>query len=71
MARVADAAMPGVKSVEEMTGDERADLYREQLRVAYADGVVDRDECLLLRSTRERLRTPRDEAHRLEAEVAP
>ncbi|MGQ0536555.1 MAG: hypothetical protein ACT4PT_10835 [Methanobacteriota archaeon] len=68
--RVADRAMPGVKSVPDMSEEERAAFYREQLEVAYLDGVVDPGERLLLQSARRRLALPAEVAERLEAEVA-
>lgn len=67
--RVANAALPGVKTVGEMTRDERATLYRDQLLLAYADGAVDRSERVLLDGLRERLGLSVDDAHRIEREV--
>jgi hypothetical protein len=67
--RVASAAMPGVKAGSELSRHERLGLYREQLRVAYADSVVDRNERALLLSTRRYLGISTEEAERLEHEV--
>jgi hypothetical protein len=68
--RVADTAMPGVKAPGEMTRDERVAFYREHLRLAYADGTVDRGERLMLRHAREHLGLDAELAERIEAEVA-
>lgn len=68
--RVADAAMPGVKSVNELTHPERLALYREQARAAWADGVLDKSERNLLDNLRTRLGLSEEEAHRLEREAA-
>lgn len=68
--RVADTAMPTVRAPGEMTTDDRLGLYREQLRVAYADGAVDRNERALLLSARSYLGISADEAEQLEREVS-
>jgi hypothetical protein len=68
--RVADAAMPGVKAVGEMTRDDRASLYREAARTAWADGVLTRDERAMLDTLRDRLGLGGDESIRIEREAA-
>jgi hypothetical protein len=67
--RVASAAMPGVKGPAEMSRDERLGFYREHLRLAYADGVVDRGERSLLLHARERLGLSTEDAERAEREL--
>ncbi|MBI4392388.1 MAG: hypothetical protein HY556_01135 [Euryarchaeota archaeon] len=42
--KVASAAMPGVKSVGEMSSEERARVYREAVAGAWADGNLSREE---------------------------
>jgi hypothetical protein len=67
--RVADTAMPGVKSMSEMTNPERTALYRKQAAVAWADGNVDKNERLLLDNLREHLGISHEEAARIEGEI--
>lgn len=69
--RVADVAMPGVKGASEMTRDERHGFYREQVRIAWADGALTADERRLLESTRAQLGLSVEEAARIEHEVGP
>jgi hypothetical protein len=69
--RVASAAVPGAKAPGELARSERLDLYREQLRAAWADGNLSADERRLLEVTRERLGIAAEDALRLEREVAP
>ncbi|MBW3581782.1 MAG: hypothetical protein KY455_01670, partial [Euryarchaeota archaeon] len=66
--RVADAAMPGVKPVGQMTVDERLALYAAQLRAAYHDGHVDAGERRMLESLRQNLSIDAETAMRAEAE---
>ncbi|MGH7318694.1 MAG: hypothetical protein ACRELA_03580 [Candidatus Rokuibacteriota bacterium] len=67
--RVADKAMPGVKSAGEMTPNERAELYRRQASIAWADGSLDESERAMLAGLRDQLGLTREEAGRLEDEV--
>jgi len=69
--RVADKAMPNVRSAADLGTDERLDLYREQLRAAWSDGVLTADEQRLLRVTRDKLRITAEDALRVEREVGP
>jgi hypothetical protein len=69
--RVASAAMPGVRAPQELSPDQRHDLYREQARVAWSDGTLTADERRMLNVAREKLGLTVEEAARLEAEVAP
>lgn len=68
--RVADATMPGVKSVDEIEDDERHAFYREQAKLAMIDGNLTPKEERLLQSLGERLGLPREEAERVKEEVA-
>lgn len=68
--RVANAAMPGVRPLGEMSSDERANVYRATARSAWADGSLSRDERRLLDGLRERLGLSRDQAFHLESEAA-
>jgi hypothetical protein len=68
--RVADATMPGVKPLGELSQDERVRLYRDQARAAWADGALSRDERVLLDQLREGLGLGLEEAARLEREAA-
>jgi hypothetical protein len=67
--RVASAAMPGVKGVAEMDEGERAAFYREQLALAWADGILDAGERAMLEAQRRRLGLSQERAHDLEREV--
>lgn len=67
--RLSTRAVPSGKAVDEMSHDEQADLYRDQLRFAWADGKVDRRERKRLESLRARLGLPEDKAYKLEAEL--
>jgi hypothetical protein len=68
--RVANTAMPDVKPVESLTGDERAALYREQLALAYGDGHVTADERVLLDHLRRRLSIDAEHAMTMESDEA-
>jgi hypothetical protein len=68
--RVADRAMPGVKSAGEMSHPERVALYRSQAQAAWEDGNMTRDERRLLDRLQQNLGLTREEASRLESEVA-
>lgn len=67
--RFADKAMPGVKAVAEMTGDERARLYEEQVRGAWQDGVLSREEREMLERLRSGLKISVEAAHDIERVV--
>jgi hypothetical protein len=66
---IADAVIPDAKPVAQMTHPERAALYRENAAFAWADGVLDRKERLLLNNLRDQLGIPAAEAARLEEEA--
>lgn len=68
--KVADTALPNVKSAGEMSHPERSDTYRRMARAAWADGNLSRDERNLLDQLREQLELSRDEAARLESEAS-
>jgi hypothetical protein len=67
--RVADAAMPGVKAVGEMTPDERLRIYREAVQGAWADGVMTHDERDMLDRLCASLGLHDSEAKRVEREA--
>lgn len=67
--RVANTAMPNVRPIERLGGDERARVYREFLEDAWRDGKLDVNERLMLKRLRERLGLSMEEAGRLELEV--
>lgn len=67
--RVSDAAVPEAKDSEQMTSEERLELFRDQLRFAWADGKLDKKERRRMESLRNRLDLPEDEAYRIEAEL--
>ncbi|MGQ0536319.1 MAG: hypothetical protein ACT4PT_09625 [Methanobacteriota archaeon] len=68
--RVADKAMPGVKSVAEMDPVERARVYREACARAWADGSVSREERGMLQQLRASLNLDGETALRIEEDVA-
>lgn len=68
--RVANAAMPGVKTTSEMSPDARLHLYREQARAAWSDGAISKDERLLLDRLRASLGVSHEDANRIESEAA-
>jgi hypothetical protein len=67
--RVARGAEPAPKPLASMTKDERALMYLEQARIAWADGKLQRKERLLLDRLREQLGLSAREASRLEADA--
>lgn len=67
--RVADAAMPGVKPVAEMTHEDRLGIYREQFAIAWEDERVSEAERRMLDSVQERLDLAEEEVRRIEADV--
>ncbi|HEV8359873.1 MAG TPA: hypothetical protein VGR28_05380, partial [Candidatus Thermoplasmatota archaeon] len=67
--RVAGAAVPHAR--RQLPPEERAALYRDTARMAWADGRLTPDERRLLDGLRERLGLSADEASRLEREVLP
>lgn len=69
--RVASAALPGVRSVGEMSPDERRAVYRDTARLAWSDGTLSMDERQLLEGLRARLGITPDDALRLEREAGP
>ncbi len=68
--RVADKAMPGVKAVGEMTGEERVEAYWQAAVTAWGDGVIDVRERALLDRFRKSLALSEDDAHRIESKAA-
>lgn len=64
--RVAEKAMPHVKSVRDMTNEERLALYRDQAELAWLDGSLTAKERLLLDQLRDRIGLTPEEAYRLE-----
>jgi hypothetical protein len=69
--RVADVAMPGVRSPGELGSSERAAMYREWARIAWADGAMSADERRLLDAARGRLGLSHEDASRIEREAMP
>ncbi|MBI4394019.1 MAG: hypothetical protein HY556_09530 [Euryarchaeota archaeon] len=67
---VANAAMPGVKSFNEMSHPERLAAYLRSAKIAWADGAIDRSERAMLDGLRETLGLSTDEATRLESEAS-
>lgn len=67
--RLAHRAMPHAKTVDEMTGAHRAELYREQLEFAFADGSVSKKERMLLEHLRQKLGVDKTAAQKLERKV--
>lgn len=61
--------MPGVPPVGEMSEDERARLYSEQVHGAWADGTLSQAEREMLERLRVGLGLSIEEAHRLEREA--
>lgn len=68
--RLAGAAVHGAKSMAEMSPPERLQLYREQVQYAWADGVLNRKERLLLDHLQRRLGITPVEAAQIEIKVA-
>jgi uncharacterized membrane protein YebE (DUF533 family) len=67
---VANTAMPGVKSFNEMSHAERLEAYLRSARIAWADGAIDRSERAMLDGLRETLGLSTEETTRLESEAA-
>lgn len=69
--RLTDKAMPGVKPLEQMDGDERRRAYVAAAREAWSDGVLTADERALLDRMASLFGLTDEEAHRLERPVPP
>lgn len=67
---LANAAVPSARAVNRLTSADRMAIYREQAELAWQDGVLSRDERILLNGLRDRLALSRDEAMRIEEEEA-
>ncbi len=67
--RVADRAMPGVKPIGEMTQEDRAELYRAQVALAYKDNAVTQAERRMLLGLRKQLDLSYEIAARIEEEA--
>ncbi len=67
--RITVGALPPSRPVSAMSGDERADIFREQLEIAWSDGTLSRVERLRFEKLRERLGISADAASALENEV--
>ncbi len=68
--RFADAAMPDAKTPDQMTRSERVELFREQVELAWLDGVLRTKERMLLERLRDRLGIDTEDAARMESEAA-
>lgn len=69
--RVAHAALPEARPLGDFDKAQRIALYREQVRAAWADGRLSRDERRLLNVARDRLGLSMEEAARIENEIEP
>ncbi len=67
--RVAQATMPGARSISDMTSDERLELYREQAELAWLDGSLTAKERMLLDRLRDRIGLSLEEANQIENDV--
>lgn len=67
--RLAGATLPEAKPSDDMTAEERRELFRDQLRFAWADGKLDEKERHRIENLRGRLDLPEDEAYRIEADL--
>lgn len=67
--RLATAVVPPERPPGELSPDERLDIYRDQLVVAWADGALNRRERLMLDRLRERLGIEASLAARVEREA--
>lgn len=67
--RLAHAAVPAGRTVEGMSADERLTLYREQLRIALADGRLEPKEVAFLANLQKRLELSDDDVRHVEEEV--
>jgi hypothetical protein len=66
---LAEKAMPGTKSLDDMSRAQRRAFYREQLQLAWQDGTINRKERLMLEALRKRLGLTHDDAASLETGV--
>ncbi|HLE47049.1 MAG TPA: hypothetical protein VI818_02035, partial [Candidatus Thermoplasmatota archaeon] len=64
--RVASVAVPNAKAPEQLSRQERLDLFEHQLRIAWEDGSLNPKERRLLEVTRTRLGISAEDANRLE-----
>lgn len=67
--RVAGAAVPGVRPVDELDRAERLAIYRDQVRFAWADQALSQDERAMLARLRERLGLSAEDAMAVEERV--
>ncbi|MBI2077085.1 MAG: hypothetical protein HYT80_01760 [Euryarchaeota archaeon] len=67
---LANAAVPSARAVNRLSGAERIAIYREQAALAWQDGMLSRDERVLLDGLRNRLGLAREDAMRIEEEEA-
>lgn len=67
--RLADAALPHTRPVQELDKRDRLALYREQLYIAWSDGALSIKDRRLLEAARSRLGLAADDVLRLEQEV--
>lgn len=67
--RFAQLALPHATPIEDLSPSERANLYEEQLRLAWRDGNLTRKERRMLEAIRQRLGLSVDEAARMEREA--
>lgn len=67
--KVADATVPDVKAIEKMSTSERRIFYREQVHIAWGDGVLNRKERALLDHLSKMLGLTPEETGRLEQEA--
>lgn len=68
--RVADMLMPHAAPVAKMPEPQRIELFREQTRLIWSDGMMGRKERLVLDQLRDRLGIPHETANRIEHEEA-
>lgn len=69
--RVADAAMPGVRPFEELSGDAREALYVAQVQAAAEDGALTAKDRRVLEVARQRLGLSPERAAALERDALP
>jgi uncharacterized tellurite resistance protein B-like protein len=67
--RVSVAAVPNARVSSQLTGDERLAIYLAQAKAAWADGVMEKSERVMLDRLRDTLGLTHEEAARLESEV--
>ncbi|HET6406190.1 MAG TPA: hypothetical protein VFH78_16245 [Candidatus Thermoplasmatota archaeon] len=68
--KLARSALPAPPPGRDLPGDMRRDIYREQVALSWADGVLDRNERLVLERLREALGLSQEEAASIELDVA-